>query len=64
MQSFVKIKSLQKGKITLSATDIGESYPSREIFRSKVSVLMVFAKNSGFTVCKYQTLHNSDTDKL
>ena len=35
MRSFVKIKSSQKGEITLSTMDIGESYHSRKIFRSK-----------------------------
>ena len=44
MRSIVKIKSSQKGEITLSTTDIGESYPSREIFQSKVCLLTLFAK--------------------
>ena len=44
MRSFVKIKSSQKGDINLSTTDIGESYHSCEIFRSKVCLLTLFAK--------------------
>ena len=44
MRSFVKMKSSEKGEITLSTTDIDESYPSREIFRSKVCLLTLFAK--------------------
>ena len=44
MRSFVKIKFSQKGEITLSTTDIGESYHSREHFRSKVCLLTLFAK--------------------
>ena len=39
VRSFVKIKSSQKDEITLSTTDIGESYSSREIFQSKVCLL-------------------------
>ena len=56
MRSFVKIKSSQNGKITLLATDIGQSYPSREIFWSQVCLLTLFTKIkfsrkiSGFTV--------------
>ena len=34
MQSFMKIKSSQNGKITLLTTDLGKSYPSGEIFWS------------------------------
>ena len=44
MRSSVKIKSSQKGEITVSTTDIGESYPGREIFQSKVCLLTLFAK--------------------
>ena len=41
---FRETKSLQKGEITLLTTDIGESYPSCEIFWSKVCLLTLFAK--------------------
>ena len=44
MQSFVKIKSSQNGEITLSTTDIGQSYPSHEIFRLQVCLLTLFVK--------------------
>ena len=44
MRSFVKIKSSQKGEITLPTTDIGESYHSRENFQSKVCLLTLFVK--------------------
>ena len=50
LRSFVKIKSLRNGEITLSITEIGKSYPSREIFRSHVCFKTLFAKISGFTV--------------
>ena len=44
MRSFVKIKSSQKGEITLSTTDIGESYHNHEILRSTVCLLTLFTK--------------------
>ena len=56
MRSFVKINSSQTGEITLSTTDMGESYPSREIFRSKIlsfyanREIKIIVKTSGFTV--------------
>ena len=40
----MKIKSSRNGEITMSTTDIGKSYPSREIFRSLVCLLTLFAK--------------------
>ena len=40
----MKIKSSQKGEITLSTTDIGESYHSRGILWLKVCLLTLFAK--------------------
>ena len=39
MQSFVKIKPSRNGKITLSFTDIGKSYPSREFLTSQICLL-------------------------
>ena len=44
MRSFVKMKTSRNGEITLSATDMGKSYPSSEIFRSQVCLLMLIAK--------------------
>ena len=44
MRSFMKIKSSRNGKITLSTTDKGKSYPSHEIFRSQVCLLTLFTK--------------------
>ena len=44
MRSSMKIKSLRNGKITLSTTDIGKSYPSSETFQSQVCLLTLFAK--------------------
>ena len=44
MRSFVKIKFSRNGEITLSTTDIGKSNHSREIFRSQVCLLTLFAK--------------------
>ena len=43
-RNIVKIKSSQNGEITLLTTDIGQSNPSREIFRSQVCLLTLFAK--------------------
>ena len=44
MRSFVKIKSSHNCEITLSTTDIGNSYHSGKIFRSQVCLLTLFAK--------------------
>ena len=44
MRSFVKIKSLRNGEITLSTTHKCKPYPSREMFRSQVCLLTLFAK--------------------
>ena len=44
MRRFVNIKSSRNGEITTeSTTEIGKSYPSREIFRSQVCLLTLFA---------------------
>ena len=40
MRSFVKIKSSRKGKITLSPTDIGKSYPSSHYKQNPPVLLM------------------------
>ena len=50
MQSFVKIKSSQIGKIARSFTYISKSFPCREFLTSQICVLMLFAKISKFTV--------------
>ena len=42
MRSFVKIKSLQNGEITLLFTDIGKSYPS--FLALQIRLLTLFAK--------------------
>ena len=44
MRSFVKIKSSQMGKITLSFTNIGKPLSCHEFLTSKIGVLMLFAK--------------------
>ena len=44
MRSFVKIKSSQIGKITLSFTYIGKSRPCPDFQRQKICVLTLFAK--------------------
>ena len=44
MRSFVKIKSSQNGKTTLSFTDIRISCLSREFLISQICLLMLFAK--------------------
>ena len=44
MRSFVKIKSLQNGEITLLFTDIGKSYPSRKFLAWQIRLLTLFAK--------------------
>ena len=44
MRSFVKLKPSQKGKITLSFTDILISCTSREFLTSQKCLLMQFAK--------------------
>ena len=44
MQSFVKIKLLQNGEITLSFTNIGNSCPSQEFLASKLCLLTLIAK--------------------
>ena len=51
VQSFVKIKASRNGENTLSTTDIGKSYPSREIFPfNAILENEILAKISGFTV--------------
>ena len=59
MPSFVKIKSSRNGEITLSFTDVGKSYPSREFLKWEKCLLTainamrqnkILAKNSEFTV--------------
>ena len=57
MRSFVKIKSLRSGKITLSFTDICKSCLSLEFLTSQICLLTLFAKKtiakiSEFTVFK------------
>ena len=44
MRSFVKIKPSRNGEITLSFTDIWESYPSHEIVTLQKCLLTLFAK--------------------
>ena len=44
MQSFVKIKPLRSGKITLSFIHIGKPYLNGEFFTSLICLLMLFAK--------------------
>ena len=44
LHSFVKIKFLKNGAITLSITEMGKSYPSREIFRSHVCAKIKFTR--------------------
>ena len=44
MQSFVKIKSLRNGEITLSFTDAGKLCPSREFLVSQICLLTLFMK--------------------
>ena len=46
MRSFVKIKPLRNGRITLSFIDIGKSCLSREFFTSLICLLMLFAKKN------------------
>ena len=55
MQSFMKMKSSQKGEITLSFTDIVKSSHSREFIASQICYLMLFAKILGFTVISSKT---------
>ena len=52
MRSFVKIKSSQKGEITLSTTDIDESYhsPVESMSFNVIREIKILAKISGFTV--------------
>ena len=56
MQSFVKIKSSRNGKIILSVTDIGKSYPSRNFLTLKICLFkaipenFIFEKTSELTV--------------
>ena len=38
---YVKIKSLQRGEITLSTIDICKSHPSHEIFQLQVCLLKI-----------------------
>ena len=44
MQSFVKLKPSQYGKITLSFIVIGKSCLSRDFFTSLICLLMLFTK--------------------
>ena len=44
MRSFVKIKSLQNGEITLSFTDIVKTSPSRKFLVSQKCYSTLFAK--------------------
>ena len=44
MRSFVKIESSRNDENTMSTTDIGKSYHSREIVRSQVCLLTLFTK--------------------
>ena len=43
-QSFVKIKSLQNGEITLLFPDEGKLCPSRDILMSQICLFTLFAK--------------------
>ena len=57
MRSFLKIKPARNDEIILSFTDAGKSDPSREMLKSQICILALFAvkllaKISGFTVCK------------
>ena len=45
MRSFLKIKSSQNGKNTLSFIDIGKSCLSCEVFTSIICLLMLFPEN-------------------
>ena len=42
--SFVKIKSLRNGEITLSFIDVGKSCLSREFLTSQICILTLFSK--------------------
>ena len=44
MRSFVKIKHLQNGEISLSFTDVGESCSSCEFLTGQICLLTLFAK--------------------
>ena len=44
MQSFVRIKPLRNDEITLSFTEVGESYPSRDFLRWQICLLALFAE--------------------
>ena len=69
MRSFVKIKPLRNGKITLSFIDIGKSCLSREFFTSLICLLMLFSKikNSRENFLIYSIIckprHNTVTKK-
>ena len=61
MRSFVKIKPLQIGDITLLFTDIGKSCPVRDIYVANVSFNRIrenkiLAKISKFTVIKQDSV--------
>ena len=44
MRSFVKMKLLQNGEITLSFAYIGKSCPNREYLTSRICLLRLYAK--------------------
>ena len=44
MQSFMKIKSSQNGKITLSFVNMTKSCPSHELFMSEICLITLLAK--------------------
>ena len=59
MQSFMKIKPLQNGKITLLFIDIGTSCLSRKFFTSLICLLILFTKikfSRKFPNLRYQSL--------
>ena len=44
LRSFVKIKPLRNGEITLSFTDVGKSSPSHEFLTWQICLLTLFTK--------------------
>ena len=59
MRSFVKIKSLRNGEITLSFTDAGKQCPSWNFSVANMSLLTLFAKikfSRKFPDLQYQSL--------
>ena len=58
MRSFVKIKPLQNGKITLSFIDIGKPWLSRDFFTLLICLLNANRKNKILTKISESTVSN------